>query len=101
MKSVQHLHTVDNNYFLKGPPHINTKIKDVALTFINPLAHMRSHTTAAVLQYVELYSLLVLPTVEHANKGVSMRAWDETAATSVRVEIQNVPDISTIWYKTA
>ena len=37
-----------------------TKIKDVAVTCNKPLAHMRSHTTAAVLQYVELSSLLVL-----------------------------------------
>ena len=27
------------------------------------------HTTAAVLQYVELYSLLVIPAVEHVNGG--------------------------------
>ena len=31
---------------------------------------MRSHTTAAILQYVELYSLIVLPDVEHANEAV-------------------------------
>ena len=31
---------------------------------------MRSHTTAAVLQYVELYSLLVIPAVEHAQEAV-------------------------------
>ena len=32
---------------------------------------MRSRTTAGVLQYVELYSLLVIPAVEHANEGMS------------------------------
>ena len=41
---------------------------------------MRSHTTAAVLQYVKLYSLLVLPAIEHANEGAWMRAWDTNAA---------------------
>ena len=35
-------------------PNINTEIQDVAVTCNNPLAHnMGSHTTAAVLQYVE------------------------------------------------
>ena len=40
---------------------MNTKVKDVAVfgTY--------AKTTAAVLQYVKLYSLLVLPAVEHAN----------------------------------
>ena len=38
---------------------------------------MISHTTAAVLQYVD--SLLVLPAVEHANEAVWMCVWDETA----------------------
>ena len=55
---------------------------------------MRSHTTAAVyyMQYVELYSLLVLPAVKHANEAVLMCAWDGAVATicSVRVEIRNV-----------
>ena len=55
---------------IKAAPEINPKIKDVAVTCINPLAHIRSHKTAAVLQYVELYSLLVIPAVEHANEAV-------------------------------
>ena len=42
-----------------------TKIEDVPVTCNNPLAHMRSHTTYAILQYVELYSLLVIPAIEH------------------------------------
>ena len=31
---------------------MNTKIKDVPATCINPLTHMRSPTTAAVLQFI-------------------------------------------------
>ena len=46
---------------------------------------MRSHAAASVLQYVELYSLFVIPAVEHANEAVSLCVWDETAATIVRV----------------
>ena len=46
------------------------EIKDVAVTSNNLLAHMRSHTTATVLRHVELYSLLVIPTIEHANEAV-------------------------------
>ena len=72
--------------YVKGPAHINTKIKDVlyiAVTCINPLAHTRSHTTAAVLQYVERYALFVIPAVEDAHEAVCMCAWNETAATSV------------------
>ena len=45
---------------------------------------MQSHTTAAVLQYVELYSFLV-------RSVVPLYGW----------EIRNVLDINTIWYKTA
>ena len=52
---------------LQAAPKIKTEIKDVAVTCNNPLAHMGSHTTAAVLQ--ELYSLLVIPAVEHANEA--------------------------------
>ena len=53
-------------------PKINTEIKDVAVTCNNLLAHMRSHTTAAVLQHDPGRNdhLLVIPAVEHANKGV-------------------------------
>ena len=44
---------------------------------------MRSHTTAGVLQYIEIYSLLVIPVLEHANEGVWMSAWDETESAFV------------------
>ena len=58
-------------FAFKRPTAYNTKIKsDVAVTCINPLAHMRSHTTAAVWQYVKLYFLLVILAVEHANEAV-------------------------------
>ena len=36
----------------------------------SPLVHMLSHTTAAILQYVELYSLSVIPAIEHADEAV-------------------------------
>ena len=55
---------------IKAAPKINTEIKDVAVTCNNNLEHMRSHTTAAILQYVELYSLLVIPAIEYGNEGV-------------------------------
>ena len=51
---------------LKVAPKINAE----AVICNNPLTHMRSHTTAAVLQFVVLYSLLVIPAIEHANGGV-------------------------------
>ena len=49
---------------------INTEIKDVAVTCNNPLAHIGSDKAVAVLQYFELYSLLVIPGIEHASVGV-------------------------------
>ena len=67
----------------KAAPNINTEIKDVGVTCNNPLADMRSHTTAAVLQYVELYSLLVIPAVEHVNEALC--AWEETESALVHM----------------
>ena len=46
---------------------------------------MRSYTTAVVLQYVELHSLVVA--VEYANEGVSLCAWDETESALVHYDI--------------
>ena len=45
----------------------------MAVTCKPPLTHMESYTTSAVLQDVELYSLLllVIPAVEHAKWGSS------------------------------
>ena len=46
---------------VKGTAFLNTNIKAVPAACNDPLPYMRvGHTTAAVLQYVELYSLLVL-----------------------------------------
>ena len=53
---------------LKAAPKINTKIKDIPVTCDNPGTHMGSHTKAAGLQYVELYSSLVILVVVHANE---------------------------------
>ena len=60
------------------------------------------YTTAAVLQYVELFSLLVIPSVsEHANEAVLMWAWDETVLTSVRLANKKRPgQVPCAWYKT-
>ena len=55
---------------VKASPKTKTEIKDVAVTCNNPLTHIQSHPTAAVLQYVELCSLLVIPAVEHAHEAV-------------------------------
>ena len=48
---------------VNAAPKIITEINDVALTCNNPLTRMQSHTTAAVLQHVELYFLSVIPAV--------------------------------------
>ena len=46
------------------------RLKESPRTTLRHWTHMPSHTTAAVLQYVELYSILVIPAVEHANEAV-------------------------------
>ena len=46
------------------------KIKDDPITCNNPLTHTRSHTTVVVLQYVERYSLFVVPVINCADWGV-------------------------------
>ena len=46
---------------------------------------MGTHKTAAALQYVEHYTLLVIPAVEHANEAVWMCVWDETASALVHM----------------
>ena len=75
----QHFIFILKACMLTGHPSIVFTLK-ASMSPVTTLWHIirRSHTRAAVMQYVILYQLLVIPAVEHANEAVRMCVWDET-----------------------